>query len=148
MLARVTISDIKTGDVLGELSWDRRGNKKKGFVLSGFRVHINRKAMQEVSVITSTKAKLYLQTLYRLHKLKKIKKEVDLEMFTNIFIADHKPNVLFEGKKDFNFRAVNDFDVKLLRSMIESTPGFVTLNDDYFKREFILKLKEQKRKNK
>ena len=146
MLARVTISDVKSGNVLGELSWDRRGSKKKGYTLSGFRVHINRKAIQEVSAITTTKAKLYLQTLYRLNKLKKVRKEVDLEMFTNIFIADHKPNILFEGKKEFNFRAINDFDVKLLRSMIESTPGFVVLNDDYLKREFILKLKEHKRK--
>jgi hypothetical protein len=148
MLGRTIITDVKTGLTLGELVWDRRGSNKRGYVLSGFSVYINRPNLNESSPTTKAKFSYYIQNVYRFNKLRKIKKEADLEIYSNFFITEHKTDFLFEGKKDFNFKNMDDFQIGVMKDIIENERGTVKISDAFLKREYTHALKEFKVKQK
>lgn len=148
MLGRTTITDVKTGLSLGELVWDRRGSARRGYGLSGFTVFFNKINIKEVSPTTRAKFNYYIQSIYRFNKLRKLKKETDLQMFTDFFSFENKIDFLFEGKKEFNFKTMHDFQIGVMKDMILSERGMVPISDTLLKREYMYQLKEFKIKQK
>lgn len=146
MLGRTIISDVKTGLALGELVWDRRGSSRRGYGLSGFSVYVNKPNIEQLAPTTKAKFNLYIQNIYRLTKLRKIKKESDLEIYSGMFIEENKPDFLFEGKKEFDFKRMEDFKITVMRDIIENERGNFRLNDAFIKREYIFSIKKFKNK--
>lgn len=146
MLGRTIISDVKTGLTLGELVWDRRGSSRRGYSLSGFSVYINRPNINEITPTTRAKFNLYIQNIYRLHKLRKIRNETDIEIYSGLFITENKADFLFEGKKEFTFRRMEDFKITVMRDIIENERGNFRLSEKFLKREYNISIKEFKNK--
>jgi hypothetical protein len=148
MLGKTVITDVKTGLVLGEIVWDRRGSNRRGYSLSGFSIFINKINIKEVSPTTKAKFNYYIQSVYRFNKLRKIKKEADLEIYSNFFSTENRTDFLFEGKKEFAFKTIHDFQIGVMKDMILSERGIIPLTDAFLKREYTYRLKEFKVKQK
>lgn len=142
MLCRTLITDLNKQSLLGVVLWERKGSKEKGYKLSGFTVYINSRGMLETTTTTASKTKHYLQSLYRLHKLKNIKTEDDLEIFSNMFIAENQPNILFDDEMHYTFTLFKNFKMPVMRNIVEHELKNYILNDIYLKQEFINKLKK------
>jgi len=141
MLGRTLITDLQTQLLLGVILWQRKGSKEHDYKLSGFTVYINTNNIQSSTPTTQAKTKHYLQSLYRLNKLRKIKTETDLQIFSNMFIFENQPNILFNDELHFDIKVFKNFKMEVMRNIVMHELKNHVLDDRYLKREFIDKLK-------
>ena len=134
MIGHSNIMGTKEQETFAVLFWDTKGRKKQKYRIKSLRVYLNERNLNNLNETTRMKAELLLSEIYRLIKIKRVRSELDLEVFINGFMREHNPAMLHNGKKHFSYRHTPNENC-VLRTTLESE-GFVLADDRYYKRKF------------
>ena len=123
MIARTTIRCPIEQLPVVEFMWTRKGTKKNGYLLSGFKVYVYE---QNLKSIKDYKTRLTLETIVskvvKLQAIRKLKTETDLKLLMNGIILSYEGEVMLEynDSVEFSFMAKVDTTVKDTIKQIKS----------------------------